>query len=73
MGQNVSLAIDGMTATGRPAAAILEAAQAIDKNSDPTEDEIREALAGNLCRCGAYPQHPRAVAGAAQILREKAQ
>jgi 4-hydroxybenzoyl-CoA reductase alpha subunit len=28
----------------------------IDANPDPTEDEVREALAGNLCRCGAYPR-----------------
>jgi len=29
----------------------------LDKVPDPTEEEIREALAGNLCRCGTYPQH----------------
>jgi 4-hydroxybenzoyl-CoA reductase subunit alpha len=28
----------------------------IDRNSDPTDDEIKEALAGNLCRCAAYPR-----------------
>lgn len=33
----------------------------LDKNPNPTEQEIREALAGNLCRCGTYPQHPVAV------------
>jgi aerobic-type carbon monoxide dehydrogenase small subunit (CoxS/CutS family) len=27
----------------------------------PTRDEIRAALAGNLCRCGAYPKIERAV------------
>jgi aerobic-type carbon monoxide dehydrogenase small subunit (CoxS/CutS family) len=25
-------------------------------NSDPTTDEIHEAMTGNLCRCGAYPK-----------------
>ena len=29
----------------------------LDGNSDPTEEEIVEALAGNICRCGTYPQH----------------
>ena len=27
----------------------------LDENSSPSEDEVREALSGNLCRCGAYP------------------
>jgi aerobic-type carbon monoxide dehydrogenase small subunit (CoxS/CutS family) len=27
-----------------------------DKNPKPTVDEVRAALAGNLCRCGAYPK-----------------
>jgi aerobic carbon-monoxide dehydrogenase small subunit len=26
----------------------------LDKNPDPTEDEIREAISGNLCRCTGY-------------------
>lgn len=25
------------------------------KNPDPTEEEVRQAVAGNICRCGAYP------------------
>jgi len=33
----------------------------LDKNPNPSEQEIKEALAGNLCRCGTYPQHPVAV------------
>ncbi len=33
----------------------------LDRNPDPTEDEIRDALSGNLCRCGTYPQHIIAV------------
>jgi aerobic-type carbon monoxide dehydrogenase small subunit (CoxS/CutS family) len=28
----------------------------LDKNSKPTEKEVRAGLAGNLCRCGAYPK-----------------
>ena len=37
----------------------------LDRNPDPTEDEIRAALSGNLCRCGTYPQHVIAVRDAA--------
>lgn len=33
----------------------------LDRNPDPTEDEIREALAGNLCRCTGYVQIVEAV------------
>ncbi len=49
---------------------IVTAKALLDHNPDPTEMETREALAGNLCRCGTYPQHPKAVREAAQALRE---
>jgi aerobic-type carbon monoxide dehydrogenase small subunit (CoxS/CutS family) len=48
---------------------VVTAKALLDKNPDPSEDEIREALAGNLCRCGTYPQHPKAIAEAAMILQ----
>lgn len=41
----------------------------LDKNNDPSEADIRDALAGNLCRCGTYPQHPISVKEAAAKLR----
>jgi aerobic-type carbon monoxide dehydrogenase small subunit (CoxS/CutS family) len=40
----------------------------LDHNSNPTEDDIREALAGNLCRCATYIQHIPAVQQAAALL-----
>ena len=40
----------------------------LDRNPNPTEDEVKEALAGNLCRCGTYPQHVKAVLEAAEVL-----
>jgi aerobic-type carbon monoxide dehydrogenase small subunit (CoxS/CutS family) len=48
---------------------VVTAKALLDRNPDPTEEEIREALSGNLCRCGTYPQHPKAVAEAAKILQ----
>ena len=42
----------------------------LDRNPDPTVEEVMEALAGNLCRCGTYPQHPKAVLEAARVLKE---
>lgn len=40
---------------------VVTAKALLDKNPNPTDQQIREALAGNLCRCGTYPQHPIAV------------
>jgi len=45
---------------------VVTAKAFLDKNPNPTEGEVREALAGNLCRCGTYPQHPKAILEAAQ-------
>jgi len=42
----------------------------LDRNQNPTEEEIVEALSGNLCRCSTYPQHPIAVKEAAGKLRD---
>lgn len=49
---------------------ILMAAKALLKrNPDPTEEEIRYALAGNLCRCTGYDKIVRAVQATAADLR----
>lgn len=49
----------------------LIAAQALlKKNPDPTEEETRYWLAGNLCRCTGYDKIIRAVLDAAKIMRE---
>jgi len=47
---------------------VVTAKALLDKNPDPTEEDVKEALAGNLCRCGTYPQHPPAVLEAARKL-----
>jgi len=43
----------------------------LDRNPDPSEEEIREALSGNLCRCTGYGQIVSAVLLAAKRLRER--
>ena len=49
----------------------LVAAKALlDRNSNPTETEIRYALAGNLCRCTGYDKIVRAVQATAKELRK---
>lgn len=49
---------------------VVTAKALIDENPDPVEKDIREALAGNLCRCGTYPQHPIAIIEAAKERRK---
>ena len=50
--------------------AILSAKALLDENPDPSVHEIREALAGNLCRCTGYTKMIEAVREAARALRE---
>ena len=45
---------------------ILAAKAYLDENPAPTEAEVREALAGNLCRCTGYQKIVDAVLGAAR-------
>jgi carbon-monoxide dehydrogenase small subunit len=48
---------------------IMAAADLLARNSDPTEREIREGLAGNLCRCTGYHNVVKAVRHAAELQR----
>lgn len=45
---------------------MMSAAALLQKNKQPTEDQIRSALQGNLCRCGAHGRIVRAVSEAAR-------
>jgi len=45
---------------------IMSARYLLDNNPSPTEDEIKEGLAGNLCRCAGYSRIIAAVAAAAK-------
>jgi aerobic carbon-monoxide dehydrogenase small subunit len=45
---------------------IMAGADLLARNADPTEQEVREALAGNLCRCTGYHNIVKAVLDAAQ-------
>jgi len=53
---------------------ILMALKALlDRTLDPTEDEVKHAVAGNLCRCGTYPNTVKATLAAARALRDDAE
>jgi len=45
---------------------MMSAKALLDQNPHPTEPEIREALAGNLCRCGTHNRIVRAIQRAAK-------
>jgi len=49
---------------------LMSAAALLAERSEPTEDEVRLALAGNLCRCTGYQKIVQAVLAAADELRE---
>ena len=49
---------------------ILMTGQLISQHPDPSDDEIRHYLAGNLCRCAAYPEIIEAVKLAARNMRK---
>jgi nicotinate dehydrogenase subunit A len=46
---------------------MMTAAALLEKEENPTEEQIRMALRGNLCRCGAHGRIVRAISEAAQI------
>ena len=49
---------------------IMRAKALLDANPSATRTEIAEALDGNLCRCGSHPRILRAVARAAEAIRQ---
>jgi aerobic carbon-monoxide dehydrogenase small subunit len=49
---------------------IMAATDLIEENPDPSEEEVRQALEGNLCRCTGYHNIVKAVRDAAAKVRE---
>ncbi len=48
---------------------IMTAQEFLEENPDPSREEIREALEGNLCRCTGYQNIVNAVESAAEKMR----
>ncbi len=63
----------GMQCGVRTPGMILTAKALLDENPEPTEDEVRQALAGNLCRCGNYNRITESVLATADMMRRGAQ
>jgi carbon-monoxide dehydrogenase small subunit len=49
---------------------MLVGAALLERNPDPTEEEIRAAISGNLCRCTGYTNIVKAIEAAGQAKRE---
>jgi carbon-monoxide dehydrogenase small subunit len=50
---------------------IMSAKALLDENPDPTDDEIRRGIAGNLCRCTGYTKIIRSIRTASKMMGEK--
>jgi len=48
---------------------IMSAVALVEKNSNPSEEEIIQAMEGNLCRCGTYTRIKQAIYQAAEEVR----
>ncbi len=51
---------------------VLSVVKLLEANPDPTADEVRHAIAGNLCRCTGYQLVVKSVLEAARLAREGA-
>ena len=49
---------------------LVAAKHLLEENPDPTEEEVRYGLAGNLCRCTGYQKVVEAVLDAAQVMQK---
>ncbi|WP_439694693.1 (2Fe-2S)-binding protein [Mucilaginibacter sp. AW1-7] len=49
---------------------LMSAAVLLRENTNPTDQDIDDAMSGNICRCGTYPRIRAAIHKAAQMQRE---
>lgn len=50
---------------------IMSAAVLLRENSDPSDQDIDDAMSGNICRCGTYPRIRKAIHAAAKLQKER--
>jgi aerobic-type carbon monoxide dehydrogenase small subunit (CoxS/CutS family) len=48
---------------------LVSAKALLDKKANPTEEDCKQALAGNICCCGTYNRHPTAIMEAAPAIK----
>jgi xanthine dehydrogenase YagT iron-sulfur-binding subunit len=64
--QEAFLEHDGMQCGFCTSGQIMSVKALLDKNARPTQDEIKEGLSGNVCRCSAYPKILKSAMAAGQ-------
>ena len=58
-------------AGARDVVRVLAAADLLNRNPSPSEEEVRHGLEGNLCRCTGYHNIVKAIAAAADVMHGK--
>ena len=48
---------------------IITTMELLKKNANPSDDEIRDGLKGNICRCTGYQNIVKSVQAAAEVMR----
>jgi isoquinoline 1-oxidoreductase alpha subunit len=48
----------------------MSAAVLLKENPNPTDQDIDDAMSGNICRCGTYPRIRKAIHTAARLQKE---
>ncbi len=51
---------------------LIMAYELLEQNPDPTEADVREAIAGNICRCTGYVNIVTSILAAARVMRKEA-
>ena len=51
---------------------IMAAASLLDRNANPSDEEIDRAMQGHICRCGTYPRIRKAIKSASKMISQKA-
>ena len=69
--QNAFLENNGVQCGFCTSGMIMSAKSLLDHKPDPTEDEIRTSIAGNLCRCTGYVQIVEAIEMAAETVKQE--
>ncbi len=70
--QQAFLDVDAMQCAYCTSGMIITGAALLAKNSNPSENEIVQAMQGNVCRCGTYPRIVAAVRLAASKMKRSA-
>lgn len=50
---------------------LIAATALLDKNQNPTEEDINEAMSGNICRCGTYQRIKKAIFKAVELKNQQ--